>query len=123
MVNEVDCIKPRGQLVVEGVSQLIALIFDELELRREGIKKQVRLGLVEDLLSHVLQTEPEVVHGGDYFSGIVAYFHLLVELRPQRSPSFLGIDVEAVLQGLPCRRLISQGHDCDALVSFYCNVC
>ena len=124
LVDEVVCSKPREQLVVEGVSQLIDLILDELEPRREGIKKQVRVGLVEDLLPHVLQTEQEIVHGGDEASGIVAYFHfILVELLPRRTPSFLGVAVETVLQGLSCCRSISRGADCFPRVSFYCTVC
>ena len=115
---------PRDHLVVEGVSHPIALILHALEFRREGIKNHVRVGLVGDLLAHVLQTEPEVVLGGDIVIGIVAYFHFpLAELLPQHTPSFmLGVAVEAVLPGLCCRP-ISRGTDCFALVSFYCNVC
>ena len=63
------------------------------------------------------------MHGGDKVSGIVAYFHfLLVELFPQRTPSFFSVAVESVLQGFPCYHPISRGTDCLALMSFHCNV-
>ena len=108
----------REQFVVESVSQFIAFILDELVLRREGMKKQVRVGFVGNLLPHVLQTEPKVVHGGDEVSGICTCFHFLaVGLLPQHTPSFLGVAGEAVFQSLPCRRPIAYGTGSAVLVS------
>ena len=108
--------------VVEGVSQLIYLIHDDRELRREGVQMQVRVGRVINIFKDVFH----MVTGGydGRSNGIVTYLHrLLVDLLPQGTLSFLGFDVETVLRGLPCRRPISRGTDVCARVSFYSNVC
>ena len=98
--------KSREHAIVEGIAQLVAFLHDEVDLRREGMKQQIRVGSIGKFLPRVLETEPKV--GGDKIRRVFARFHFEgVEPLLQRAPSFLGATVEASLQSLPSRRSIS----------------
>ena len=85
---------------------------DEGELFRERVQHQIRVGVIEDLLPHVRQAKLQVVHGGYEVSRIVARRHRRGELfLPARTPRFLRIPIETLLQSLPrCNAIAQTAH-------------
>ena len=74
----------------------------ELEVLREGIKQHIGLCVVEDLLPHVLQPQPHVVHCSDEVNWVATWFHRLGEKYvPARTTGYSRVAVETPLQGVP----------------------
>ena len=82
---------------------------DEGELFRENVQQQVRVGVIEDLLPHVLQSKSQVVNIRYEVSRITARLHRgCVQLLPARTASFLRIPIETLLQSLTRCNVIAQ---------------
>ena len=82
---------------------------DEGELFRERVQHQMRVGVIEDLLPHVRQAKLQVVHGGYEVNRMAARRHRGGKLfLPARTPRFLRIPIETLLQSLPRCTAIAQ---------------
>ena len=82
---------------------------DEGELLWERVQQQIRVGVIEDLLPQVRQAKSQVVHGGYEVSQIAARRHRGGEqFLPARTPNFLRIPIETLLQSLPLCNAIAQ---------------
>ena len=73
---------------------------DEGELLRERVQQQIRVGVIEDLLPNVRQAKSQVVHGAYEVSRIAARRYRGKQFFPARTPSFLRIPNETLLQSL-----------------------
>ena len=72
---------------------------DEGNLLRERVQQQIRLGVIEEFLPRVRQMKSHVVHGGYEVSRIAARWHRDgEEFHPARTPRFLRIPIETLLQ-------------------------
>ena len=74
----------------------------ELEFLREGIEQHIGVRVVEDLLPHVLQPQPQVVNCSDEVNWVATWFHGLGEkYLPSRTTGYFRVAVETLLQGVP----------------------
>ena len=82
---------------------------DAGELFRERVRQQIRVGVIEDLPPHVCQAKSQAVHRGYEVSRIAARRHRGGEqFLPARTPSFLCIPIETLLQSFPRCNAIAQ---------------
>ena len=95
----------------------------ELEFLREVMEQHIGVRVVEDLLPHVLQPQPQVVHCSDEVNWVATWFHELREtFLPARTTGFYRVAVETLLQGFPGGSLVAHAAQLLALVRPHCDV-
>ena len=80
----------------------------EFEFLRERTEQHIGVRVVEDLLPHVLQPQPQVVHCPDEVYWVATLFHGLGEkFLLARTTGFFRVAVETLLQGVPGGRPVA----------------
>ena len=118
---EVDC-GLFNLFEVEGTIPMMHMLY-KLEFRREGIEQHISVRVVEDLLLHVLQPPPQIVHCTDEVNWVATWFHGLGEkFLPARRTGFFHVAAEMLLRGVPGGSPVAQVVQLLALVRPHADV-